>query len=52
MPFKVCFHHMQEITILRYRGHKVIDVDPERYRGLTLTRMKLSELLHSASNGL
>lgn len=28
MPFKVLFHHMQEITILRYRGHKVIDLEP------------------------
>lgn len=28
VPFKVLFHHMQEITILRYRGHKVIDLEP------------------------
>lgn len=27
MPFKVFFHHMQEITILRYRGYKVIQFE-------------------------
>lgn len=26
MPFKDFFHHMQEITILRYRGRKLIDL--------------------------
>lgn len=52
MPFKVLFHHMQEITILRYRGHKVTDLEPWMLPLFDINKEKLNSGIHELTDCL